>query len=121
MSQTQTQAENDAAKASRYYVVRTIDAAGNALTETIAVSRRRMVDDPLAQGKKLATQLQRPPRETIADLTAAGRKAVVDMRSNVAKTIEETLETGKNTIQHPLQTADRLLVNGKSRWQQLRG
>ena len=120
MTQTPTRTKNEAPEASRYYVLRTIDAAGNALTETIAVSRRRMVDDPLAQGKKLAAQLQRPPRETVADLATAGRKAVAEIRSTVTRTIDEAVEGGKNAVQHPCQTVDRLLAEGKSRWQQLK-
>jgi hypothetical protein len=120
MTATNSSRKTSPKKASRYYLVRTIDQAGNAVAESVDNTRQKLVVEPLTQSKALIADLRKAPRKTVTGWVNEGKDTIREMRTTATDRLGNALRGGEKALKNPRRTVAGIVEDGKTAWSDLK-
>ena len=102
----------------RYYVLKTAADARSSLDQKVKAYNRKLIAEPIEEGKRLVKDLKAAPRKTVAKLVADGKMRMTDLNKDARKRIDGLMKEGQHFVAEagraPRKTFDSLVADGKT-------
>ena len=102
---------------SRFYVVRTVQETKENLTQRLEAASEKLIETPLASGKKRVADFKKTPRKAIVELVDDGKEYLTDLNDEVLAKVDDMVKDGKSFLakakKNPRKAIAELIDDGK--------